>query len=131
MLILYLSIIFIYAFYCNKINLIRKTNLKDNTIRINCNYEIYCLIFKNIINIFYFFVNIKKENSIYIFIYECLNIIICLIMTIYSYRNVYYYNNIIHKINQLGWYITTWFTFCVFVKGLLKTKNSAFIIIFG
>ena len=75
MLLLYLIIIFIYSFYCNKIDLIRKTNLKDNTIRINCNYEIYCLIIKIIINIFYFFVNIKKDNSLYIIIYQCLIII--------------------------------------------------------
>ena len=131
MLLFYLIIIFIYSFYCNKIDLIRKTNLKDNTIRINCNYEIYCLIIKIIINIFYFFVNIKKDNSLYIFIYEFTILIICLILAIYTNQNVYYYNNIINKVNQLGWYITTLFVFCVLIINLLKIVHSSVVILLG
>ena len=88
MLLLYLIVSFVHLFYLNKIDLIMKTNLKDNTTRINCNYEIYCLILKIIIFIFYFFVNIKKDNSLYKYIYECFIIINFLIMSIYTYKSV-------------------------------------------
>ena len=130
MLLLYLIISFIYSFYLNKIYLIRKTNLKDNTTRINCNYEIYCLILKIIIFIF-FFENIKKDNSIYKYIYECFIIINCLIMSIYTYNNVYFYNNIINKINHVGWYISTWFIFCIIIQTLLNIRYMPIAIILG
>ena len=53
------------------------------------------------------------------------------LLIIYTYRNLYYYNNLINKINQLGWYITTWFVFCVLIINLLKLEHSSIIILVG
>ena len=61
-ILLYISISFIYSIYCNEIDLIMNSN--DNTTRIECNYEIYCLISKIGIFIFaFFFYKIDYEEE--------------------------------------------------------------------
>ena len=52
-------------------------------------------------------------------------------MSIYAYRCVYFYNNIINSINHYGWHISTWLSFCILLKNLLKLKNISIIIIIG
>ena len=54
MLLLYIFISFSFSFYCNEIDLL-STNSKNSVSRINCNYELFCLISKIFIFIFGFF----------------------------------------------------------------------------
>jgi hypothetical protein len=62
---------------------------------------------------------------------ESFIIFIFLIMSIYVYKNVYYYNEIINKINFYGWIISVWLSFCVLLKILLNIKSISIIILIG
>ena len=122
-LILFFIITFNYSLYFFEIDLITKKS-EENIARNNCNYELYCLVSKILIFIFGFlFYKLdyeEDEHFIFKIIYEASIFIICLIMSIYIYKNVYYYNNIIHNMNTFGWYFSTWFTFCIICKSLLN-----------
>ena len=110
MLLLFLFISFIYSFYCNEIELI-ETNSNENITRIQCNYEIYCLCSKVSIFIFgFFFYKLdyeEEEHFLIKIIYESFILINCLIMSIYTYKNVYFYNKIMNNFNHFGWYFST------------------------
>lgn len=94
MLSLYIIIMLIYSIYCTKINLIKKTNLYDNKIRVNCNYELYCLISKIVIFIFYFISYMKNDNNVYKYIFILFNFINCL-------KNIFFKNIFFIFINKL------------------------------
>jgi hypothetical protein len=118
MLLLYIIVAFIYVFYSSEIESIT-SNLKDKSFRINCNYEILCLLSKIIIFIFGFFVRKSGNKTIYKLLYEIYIFLNCLTMSIYTYKNVYYYNNSINIFNHFGWYISKCFTFSVLLKTFL------------
>jgi len=130
MLLLYVFISFLYSFYGNKIDSL-KTNYKYNLYRINCNYEIFCLISKIIIFCLGFVLKSMGNNFLLHILYHSFLFINNLIMSIYTYHNVYFYNNIINCINHYGWYISTWFSFCVLLQNLVNLNNILFIIIIG
>ena len=92
MVLLYIIIMIIYSICFIQINLIRKISLNDNTIRVNSNYDLYCLNSKIFFFIFYFISSFKKTNNVFKYIYISCIFIICLIMSFYTYKNVYYYN---------------------------------------
>ena len=134
MIILYIFISFIYAIYCNEIDLIT-INTYNNRSRINCNYEIYLLIGKIILFISSFLFNqmdyeeeehllIKISYEGYIFLYS-------LFMSIYIYKNVYFYNTIMNFINHFGWYFSTWFTFMILLKTTLNFNGVSNFISIG
>ena len=129
-LLFYLIISYLYSFFCNQIGLL-KTSLKDNLIRINCNYEIFCLTSKISMFCFCFLFKQKINISFFNILFQSYIYIICLTMSIYTYRNLYYYNNIINILNHFGWYFSTWFSFCVLFKSILSLKNISVIIITG
>ena len=131
MLLLYIFVSFIYSFYCNEIELIM-TNTKGNVlIRIDCNYETYCLISKIIAFVLGFFEKKKEGKLIFKIILQSYFIINTLFMSIYAYKYVYYYNNIINHIIHFGWCISCCFSICIFLKTLLKLKVVSNFIIFG
>jgi len=130
MLLLYIFISFIYSFYCNVIEIIEANSKENPDIRIDCNYETYCLICK-IVGFFIAFFAKKNESSlIFKLIYEIFIIIACLFMTIYTYKNVYYFNTLINNIIHFGWCFSYCFSICIFLKTLLKLEVvSNFIIL--
>ena len=130
MLLIYLLVSFIYSFYCSEIEIIEES-LKENTIGINCNYSIFCLISKILIFIFGFLVKKNENNFIYKIVYEIYCTLTCLIMSIYTYKNVYYYNNIINSLNLFCWFISISFSFSILLKTLLQLKGVSNFIIFG
>ena len=123
MLIIYILIMAIYSFYCNEIDKI-KGNSGDETIHIQCNYDIFFFASKASIFIFGFFfrkIDYEEENHFLIkIIYESYIFIICLIMSIYTYKNVYFYNTIMNNINHFGWYWSTWFSLGIILNTLLN-----------
>ena len=129
-LLLSIFISFIYSFYCNRIGII-SINIKESIIRINCNYETFCLATKIIIFALYFFLKISGDKLVYKLIYEGYITVNCLIMSIYTYKNVYYYNNIINGINHFGWFISVWISFCIFIKSSLNIHGISILIIVG
>jgi hypothetical protein len=130
MLILYLFTSFLNSIFSDVIDIIR-ADCKDISFRINCNYELYCFIIKLAFFIFGFFAKIFGKNIIFKIIFEAFIFINCLIMSIYAYKRVYYYNKIINFLNLFGWYTSTIFTFCIFLKTLLNIKHITYYIIFG
>ena len=132
-LLFYILLCLFYSFYCNEIDMLSK-NSREKITRINCNYEIYCFVGKVGIFVFgYFFYTMdyeEEEDLIIKAIFEGSIFIYSLIMSIYVYKNVYFYNNIINMMNHFGWYFTLWFSFCILLKGLLNlTGISNFIAI--
>ena len=134
MLLLYIFLAFIYSFYCNEIDIII-TNSRENISRLDCNYEIYCLISKICIFIFgfYFFkMDYEEDEHLYIkILYEVFIFLICLIMSIYSYKNVYFYNYIINNVNHFGWYFSTWFSLGIILKTIFNLSGISNFIIVG
>ena len=134
-LLLALLICFIYSIYSNEIDslLINKNN--NNMTRIDCNYELYFLISKMCIFIFGFFFYImdyeEEEKFIIKILYEAYIFIICLIMSFYVYKNVYFYNNDINFINHFGWFFSTWFTLCILLKSALNLSGISNFITIG
>ena len=130
LLLLSLFMSFFYSVFCNEIELIT-ANLNGNLNRINCNYELFGLISKVIIFLFGFSVKIYANNDLIKIIYEGYIFLNCLIMSIYVYKNVYYYNDIINYIHFFGWYFSTWYSFCVFLKTVFNLNGVSSLIIIG
>ena len=120
---------FIYSFYCNEIELIT-TNLSGSNARINCNYELLCLISKIIIFILGFYVRTNNKEILKL-IYEIYIFVNSLIMSIYIYKNVYYYNDVINYLNMFGWLFSIWFSFCILLKTVFHLKYITNLIIIG
>ena len=130
-LLFFILLSFFYSLYCNEIDTLSK-NAKVTISRINCNYEIYSFIGKAFIYIFAFFfykMDYEEEEDLVIKgLFEGLIFLYSLIMSVYVYKSVYFYNNIINMINHFGWYFTLWFSFCILLKSLLNlTGISNFI----
>ena len=60
-----------------------------------------------------------------------MNALLLLIMSIYTYKSVYFYNNIINKINHVGWYISTWSIFCIIIQTFLNIRYLPIAIALG
>ena len=129
-LLIYLIVAFMYTFYSSEIESITE-NIKENTFRINCNYEIFCLISKIFIFIFGFFIRKNGNKIIYKSLYEGFIFLNCLIMSIYTYINVYYYNYLINIFNHFGWYTSASLSFSILLKTLLNLNGISNFIIFG
>ena len=150
-LVLYILISFMYSLYYNEIGTIF-ANGNEKTIRIHSNYEnlfniikiiIYILYFilkiyenlfniiKIIIYILYFILKIKGNTFIVKIIYECCILVFCLIMFIYSYKYVYYYNNFINYIIYFGWSFNFWFSLCIICKIVFNLGNISVFICLG
>ena len=131
MLLLYIFISFIHSFYCNEIELVM-TNTKGNkVIRVDCNYETFCMISKIIGFALGFFEKRNEGKLVFKLIFQCYIILNTLIMSIYAYKKVYYYNSIINNIVHYGWCISCCFSICILLKTLLKLKVVSNFIIFG
>ena len=131
MLVLYILISFVYSFYCNVIEIIEANSKENPHTRIDCNYETYCLICK-IIGFFSAFIANKNESTLlFKLIYQGFIIIVSLFMTIYTYKNIYYYNTIINNIIHFGWSFSYCFSICIFLKTLLNLKVVSNFIILG
>ena len=131
MLLLYILVSFIYSYYSRELEAIKAISSKGNNFRIYCNYEIYCLLSKIIIFTLGFFIKKNGKNYIYISLYQSFSVLNCLIMSIYTYKKIYYYNKIINYINHLGWYMSTSFSICILLKTLLKLNGISNFIIFS
>ena len=132
-ILFYITGTFFFSFYGNEIDILSK-NSRGKNIRINCYYELYCLISKVCIFSFgYFFYSMdyeEEEDILIKLLFEGFILLNSLIMSIYVYKNVYFYNNVINLINHFGWYFTFWFSFCIILKSVLNlTGISNFITI--
>ena len=128
--VLYIFISIFFSIYNKEIGSII-TNVNIKMTRVHCNYEVFYLLAKIIIFIVHYFLKTKNNNYIFKLIYEAIIFIICIIMSIYVYKNVYYYNEIINIIIYNGWYYCSWFSICAFMKILFNLQNITIFIIIG
>ena len=121
--------IFIESLYINDIGSITGTNVRC---KINNNYSSIIITIKIgyfLMNLYYeiFFYDRKVVSLIYNIIFMLSNIFI----TIYTYRELFYYNDYINTWHHYGWKYTTWFSICIFLKSLIKIKDTTLFIILG
>ena len=133
-LFFYLVVCSIYSIYYNEIDLIIINNNYNNT-RLKCNYEVYFLISKVSIFIFgFFFYSLdyeEEEHFLIKLVYEGFIFLNCLIMSIYTYKNVFFYNKDINFINHFGWFLCIWFTLCILLKSVFNLAGVSNFITIG
>jgi len=122
--------VLIATFYVNDIGCINGSNIRC---KINNNYTTIIVMIKLVFFIFYTFLNflVSDENHFVFLAYQLLFVIANIYISIYSYYELFYYNNIINSFFHYGWYYTTWYSICIFLKKLCKIKNISLFIIFG
>ena len=121
--------VIVISLYINDIGSINGSNVNS---KINCNYITLIAIIKMIFFLLEYFVNfLIKGNPMFLLIYQFVFLALNIIISIYVYRKVYYYNNNINILHHYGWYYTSWFSLCILLKSLARLKNITLFIIFG
>ena len=127
-MLLYFFVVGLHSIYCNEIGNIT-TNMRKKITRVHCYYEFIFLVNIIIIFAFSFVVKLRNKNIKLLYFYLIWIFFVCLFMSIYIYRKVYYYNNkMFNYINALGWYFSTWFTLCLILKQIFKIKITISVI---
>jgi len=122
--------VLIATFYVNDIGCINGSNIRC---KINNSYTTIIVMIKLAFFIFYITLSflIDDENHFSFLAYRSLFVIANIYISIYSYNELFYYNSIINSFFHYGWYYTTWYSICIFLKTLFKIKNITIFIIFG
>ena len=124
---MYIFFSLLYVLFMNEIGTI-SINSKRNTTKIGCNYEIYCLISKIIIFVIIYFIKFYSLSEFLVeILYEITVFIICWIMTLYSIINLYYYDYTINYIAHFGWFVCSWFSFCILLNSLLTINDITYL----
>ena len=125
-----LSAVYVAGLYINDIGCITRTNVKC---KINNKYTSIIIIIKLIYFILYYLIEqfINNNNNTIILIYNIFIMISNIFISIYTYRELFYYNNNINACFHYSWKYTTWFSICIFLKNLLKIKDITIFVIFG
>ena len=131
--IIYLMIliigIYISTLYVDDIGCITGTNIRC---KINNNYTTIIVMVKAIYFLFNFFIEtFYHKRDIIILIYDTFIMLSNIIISIYTYRELFYYNNYINAWYHYGWKYTTWFSICIFMKNLIKIKDITLFVLFG
>ena len=122
--------------YCNILsvyyNQIGSVSENNQTGRINCLYEFYSLICKNILFIFAYILKYKSDDkNILRYIMQILIFLISLSFSLYCYKNVYYYDNRLNTLCLYGWCFITWYSFVIILKCLLGIYDTSIFHISG
>ena len=122
--------IFFASLYFNNIGCINSSDVKS---RINCSFTTIIVLVKMIYFIFHFILKRILNDKYYLinFSYYLIFFLLNFFISIYSYKELFYYNSIINACFHYGAYYTTWFSFCIFFKKLLVIKDITLFIIFG
>ena len=131
--IIFITIIFIriiiISLYINDMGTLNGSNANS---KINCKYTTLISIIKIIYFIMDYLINSKiKYNKIFFIFYQCLFIFINIIISIYVYRTLYYYNQTLNILHHYCWYYSTYFSILILLKNIIKIKNISIFIIFG
>ena len=127
-MLLYFFVVGLHSIYCNEVGTIT-TNMRKKITRVHCYYEFIFLINKIIIFVFSFVVKLKNKNIKLVYFYLIWIFFVCLFMSVYIYKKVYYYNNkMFNYINSCGWFFSTWFTLCLILKQIFKIKITISVI---
>ena len=110
--------VLISTFYINDIGCINGSNIRC---KINNSYTTIIVMIKLAFFIFYITLSflIDDENHFSFLAYRSLFVIANIYISIYSYNELFYYNNIINSFFHYGWYYTTWYSICIFLKKII------------
>ena len=117
--------------YFNDIGFINKSNIKC---KINDNFTTIIILMKMIYFIFnLFLVNFinNSNHKLFLLIYLSFMMLFNIIISVYTYKDLYYYNKRINSWFHYGWYYTSWFSICIFLKYLITIKDITLYVIFG
>ena len=122
--------IILSSIHINDMGTINGSNVKS---KINNNFTLVIVIIKQILFIFHFLLKflIKNKNNWVLLIYQITFILFGIIISIYSYKELFYYNYLINYCFHFGCYYTTWFSICIFLKTLIKIHDITLFVIFG
>jgi len=129
-IILIVSELFFSALYFNNIGCIHGSNTKS---RINCNFTLIISMIKLIFFILHFsilyFVN---DNHHYIILLYYLFILLAnIFISIYVYKNLFFYNYLINSFFHYGCHFTNWLSFCIFFKKLIGIQDITLFLVIG
>ena len=102
-----------------------RCKIKDNSILIIVIIKIIYFIFNYFLEL-----SIKNNNKILI-IYNAFILLFNLIISLYVFQNLYFYNHYINAYFQYGCHFCSWFSLCLFFKNLLQIKDITLFIVFG
>ena len=122
--------VYISTLYINDIGCINGSNVRC---KINNNYTQVIITAKMIFFIFNFFIEefVKDNNKYLLLIYNIFIMVSNILISIYSYRELFYFNQYINSFHHYGWYFSTWFSICIFMKNLINIKDTSLFILFG
>ena len=121
--------VIIISFYMNDINTIDGINYKS---KINNRYMTSIITIKFIYFIFEtVLVLVLPDNTLFLYFHQIVFVLLNLFISIYSYKNLYYYNYNIDICHHFGWYFSTWFSICILFKNLTGTKDMTLFLIIG
>ena len=122
--------VYVETLYINDIGNITGKNVKS---KINNNYTSIIVMIKLVYFILYHFIEqfIHENNNIIILIYNIFIMLCNIFISIYTYKQLFYYNNYINALFHYGWKYTTWFSICIFLKNIMRIKDITLFIILG
>ena len=119
----------IISLYINDISTINGMDYKS---KINDRYMTIIFIIKFIYFIFESLLVLElPDNTLFLYVHQIVFVLLNFFISIYSYKNVYYYNYNIDIFHHFGWYFSTWLSICVLFKNLTKIKDMTLFLIIG
>ena len=121
---------FFTSLYINDIGCINGTNVKC---KISSNFTIILVLVKLFYFLFQFLIYdcIGVDNRTINLFYYLSFIILNSALSIYANQSLFYYNTSLNNWTHNGFYFSTWFSVCIFIKFLLKLKVMSLAIFFG
>ena len=124
-----LANIILTSLYMSDINNINGMDYKSKT---NDNYMTIIIVVKMLDCIMEQLIALYfKDNKTLLYGYLIILLLMNIIMSIYCYRNVYFYNSNINILHHFGWYYSTWLSVCVLFKLITDTKDMTLFLVIG
>ena len=100
--------------------------------RVNCNYELYSNLVMILLFIMHFILKFFLEQKrIYLIVWELIVFIICIILTIYNFKFIFFYNQTKNFIVHSGAPVALWFSLMILLKQLLKMHDTTIFQVIG
>ena len=121
--------VYISTLYINDIGSINEMGIRC---KINNNYTPIIISIKLIYFIMYYFIEqFVNTSNIIILLYNIFLMLSNGFISVYTYKELFYYNNFVNALFHYGWKYTTWFSVCIFMKNICKIKDITLFVVFG
>ena len=124
-----LFVIETFSLYYNQLGTLTGSNISS---RVNCEYDLYSSNAKLIVYIIlYFYQNYCDDSEIFKYIYKIYIFLSCFFLSIYSIKNVFYYNKKINTLIHFCWLFISWFAFCMLFKIFFNITDCTLLVVIG